>query len=238
MAALVPAAVGRGAVEHAVDDKEGNCGPASPKMIAEASGHYERCDPDQRIPDRRTVLATHQPLKLRALDRRRVPFRRREPGRDGLIGLRADEAVIASDGRGGHSSPPPKAAAHKPTLSVTQLRLNAAFIFILPHPLESGGSSEQKSRPHSSALAGSRPTLAAPPANMCLARSIARSSCVLSLRFRAPRARSDIAAASWAGHREDSLVCHVLLVAAAGERVRAAGVDAPGDKKALIDMES
>ena len=51
----------------------------------------------KRVPDRRTVLATHQLLEFGARDRRRVPFRRREPGRDGLVGLRTDKAVIASD---------------------------------------------------------------------------------------------------------------------------------------------
>ena len=99
MAALVPAAVGRGAVEHAVNEKEGNRGPGPPKIVAEASGHDERCEPDERVPDRRTVLAAHQLLELGARDRRRVPSRRREPGRDGLVGLRTDKAVIASDGR-------------------------------------------------------------------------------------------------------------------------------------------
>src|SRR3984885_1704629 len=75
---------------------------------------------------------------------------------------------------------------------------------------------------------------------MCRARRIARKnlpSRELSLRFRGPRARSDVAAAFWAGHREDFLDCRVILVAAAGERVRAGGVEAPTDKKALVDME-
>ena len=134
VAAFVPAAVGRRAVEHAVDDEEGNRGPSPPEIVAEAARHDERREPDQGVADRRAVLAPHQLLEVRARDRRRVPFRRREPGRDSLIGLRTDEAVIASDGTGGHSSPPPKAAAHKPTLSVTQLRLNAALVVIVLHP--------------------------------------------------------------------------------------------------------
>src|ERR1700678_3445102 len=75
---------------------------------------------------------------------------------------------------------------------------------------------------------------------MCRARRIARKnlpSRELSLRFRAPRARSDVAADFWASHREDLLDRRVILVAAAGERVRAGGVKPAGDKKALIDME-
>src|ERR1700733_15277016 len=142
MAALVPATIGRGAIKNAVNDEKRDRSPGPPKIIAKASGYYERRDPDQRIPDLRTVLTAHQLFKLRALDRRRVPFRRREPGGDSLVGLRTDEAGIASDGRGGSSTPCPKAAAHKPTLSVTRLRLNAALVFIVLHPLESGGPLE------------------------------------------------------------------------------------------------
>ena len=53
MAALVPAAVGRRAVENAINDEERNCGPAPPEIIAEAPRHDERGKPDKRVPDRR-----------------------------------------------------------------------------------------------------------------------------------------------------------------------------------------
>src|ERR1700722_19554784 len=100
MAALVPAAVSRGAVENAINDKEGNRRPASPKIIAEASRHDERREPDERISDRWTVVAAHELFEFGPSDWWSIPSRRGESTGDSSVGLGTDEAVIASDRRG------------------------------------------------------------------------------------------------------------------------------------------
>src|SRR5262249_53689026 len=99
MAAFVPAAVGRRAVEHAVNDKERNRRPGPPKIIAERPRHDERRKPDERIANCGAVLAAHELFQLGARDRRRVPFYRLESCCDRLSGLRTEKTVIARDSR-------------------------------------------------------------------------------------------------------------------------------------------
>src|ERR1700734_3203611 len=134
VAALVPAAVGRRTVEHAIDEKERNRRPASPEPKAEPARNDEGRKPDQRVADRRSIVTAHQLLEFRARDPRRIPLRRSEPGGDGPLGFRTHQAVVAADESGHRFPPRPTAKGSWPPIEPTANRKRAAaqcltFIF-------------------------------------------------------------------------------------------------------------
>ena len=95
MAAFVPAGIGAGAIQHAIDDKRRHTLPSSPEMPAEPAGDAEQREPNQRVADRRAVAALHQFLEPFARDGAGIPFRRGQAQFLGELAVLADETVIA-----------------------------------------------------------------------------------------------------------------------------------------------